>query len=232
MTLASELKWAAKRASVGLLRGLPDRAAIGIDYFRVFGKFPNLRAPQLFSEKLQHMKLFARDPLMPMIVDKLGAKEFVGKALGNDWLIPTIWHGEELSTAILSEVARPAVMKPNHSSAQILFLTVDTNLEEAARAATHWLTYDHHVLHREWAYGQVKRQILIEPLIGASLNDYKFWVFDGEVKFVQVDLERFHAHKRQFYSPDWKRLGFSLLYLNAGEDVPRPTHGSVLKRRR
>lgn len=226
MTLASDLKWTAKRAALSMLRHLPDRAAICADYFRVFGRLPDLHAPRRFSEKMQHMKLFARDPFMPTIVDKICVKDFVKQALGSDWLIPTIWHGEEVTETILAEVPRPAVMKPNHSSAHVRFLRKETDLAEAVRAAKDWLTYDHHLLHREWAYGQVKRRFLIEPLIanGDSLNDYKFWVFDGAVRFVQVDLGRFHMHRRQFYTPQWERLDFTLKYPSAPHDVPAPRH--------
>jgi hypothetical protein len=226
MTMASDFKWTAKRAALKVLRHLPDHVAISVDYFRVFGRAPDLRAPRRFSEKMQHMKLCARDPLMPTIVDKICVKDFVGKALGEEWLIPTIWHGEDVTEAVLGAVAKPAVMKPNHSSAHVRFLTAETDLSEAVRAAKEWLTYDHHVLHREWAYGQIKRQILIEPFIahGGSLNDYKFWVFDGAVRFIQVDLERFHRHRRQFYSPQWERLDFTLKYPSAPDDIPAPKH--------
>ncbi|OQW58413.1 MAG: hypothetical protein A4S17_11690 [Proteobacteria bacterium HN_bin10] len=226
MTLASDFKWTAKRAALNVLRHLPDRVALSIDYFRVFGRLPNLRTPRRFSEKMQHMKLAARDPTMPTIVDKICVKEFVRQTLGDEWLIPTIWHGDEVTEAILGEIPKPAVMKPNHSSAHVRFLSGETNLGEAARAANDWLTYDHHVLHREWAYGQIKRQILIEPLIanGGPLNDYKFWVFDGAVRFVQVDLERFQKHRRQFYNPQWERLDFALKYPSAPDDIPAPKH--------
>jgi len=222
----NDLRWMAKRASLELLRALPDSIAIRVDYFRVFGTIPNLAAPRQFSEKMQHMKLHARHAHLPDFVDKVRVKEFVRQKLGESWLIPTLWHGEMVTEDVLRDVSKPAVMKANHSSAQIYFLKDDSNLGEAVRIANNWLDYDHHVLHREWAYGEVARKILIEPFVGdgEAPEDYKFWVLDGVVRFVQVDQGRFSDHTRQFYTPNWTRLDFRLKYSNSANDIPAPRH--------
>ena len=226
MKFADDLRWLAKRASVEALRVLPDPLAIRIDYLRVFGRIPNLSAPRLLSEKFQHMKLHARYAQMPVIADKVRVKEFVRQRLGPDWLIPTLWHGARVTEDILRDVPKPAIMKANHSSAQACFLDESTDLRKAARLANAWLRYDHHILHREWAYGKVDREVLIEPFVGEgrSPDDFKFWVFDGVVRFVQVDQDRFHNHTRQFYTPDWKRLDFALKYPTSREKIPAPPH--------
>lgn len=222
----SDLLWIAKRASLELLRALPDSIAISVDYFRVFGIIPNLDAPRRFSEKMQHMKLHARHAHLPDFVDKVRVKELVRQKLGESWLIPTLWHGETVTEDVLRSVPKPAVMKANHSSAQIYFLDESSDLEGAVRTANDWLDYDHHVLHREWAYGEVARKILIEPFVGdgKAPEDYKFWVLDGVVRFVQVDHGRFSNHTRQFYTPNWKRLDFTMKYPSSPDDIPPPPH--------
>lgn len=222
---AKRLKWATKLAYLELLRRLPDDAAVNIDYFRVFGRFPNLANPQLFSEKMQHLKL-VRDERMPGLVDKVRVKNFVANTLGEEWLIPTLWHGEHLTADILRDLPKPAVVKANHSSAQVRFVTANSNLSSVAREANAWLNYDHHVVHREWAYGNVQRELLIEPFIGRGQapDDYKFWVFDGAVRFIQVDHSRFSRHTRQFYSPSWKRLDLKMNYPDAPANAPAPEH--------
>lgn len=224
--MVSDLRWFAKRASLEVLRALPDSIAISIDYFRVFGSFPNLNAPSRFSEKMQHMKLHARHAYLADLVDKVRVKEYVRQKLGESWLIPTLWHGEVVTEALVRSVTKPAVMKSNHSSAQVYFLHDDSDVEEAVRIANKWLNYDHHVLHREWAYGEVARKILIEPFVGEGVapEDYKFWMLDGAVRFIQVDQGRFSDHTRQFYSPDWKRLDFTMKYPSAANDIAAPPH--------
>lgn len=221
-----KLRWAAKRAYLELVRRLPDRIAVNLDYFRVFGAFPDLNTPRRFSEKIQHLKLRDRDPRMPMLVDKVAVKDYVSTALGEQWLIPTLWHGEHVTEEVLARAPKPAVVKANHSSAQVLFLHANSNLRQAARTANRWLAYDHHVVHREWAYGNVRRQILIEPFIGGDEppDDYKFWVFDGAVRFIQVDRARFSRHTRQFYTPVWKRLDVAMNYPATPANAPAPAH--------
>lgn len=223
---SNSLRWKAKRLYLEFMRRLPDRTAVDLDYLRVFGVLPNLANPQRFSEKIQHFKLMQHDERMPPLVDKVLVKDFVSTALGEEWLIPTLWHGDHVTEDVLRDAPKPSVVKANHSSAQILFLNANSNLKEAADEANAWLDYDHHVIHREWAYGNVKRQILIEPFIGGDKapDDYKFWVFDGAVRFIQVDHGRFEHHTRQFYTPGWERLNFRMNYPSTGPDAPPPRH--------
>jgi hypothetical protein len=222
----SGLRWAAKRAYLEMLRFLPDRLAVNLDYFRVFGTFPDLANPRRFSEKIQHLKLSVHDPRTPELVDKVRVKSFVSTALGEQWLIPTLWHGPEVTEDVLRNVPKPAVLKANHSSAQVLFLHANSNFDAAARTANNWISYDHHIVHREWAYSQVRRELLIEPFIGEEQApiDYKFWVFDGAVRFIQLDQDRFSRHTRQFYSPSWRRLDFSMNYPPAPANAAAPQH--------
>jgi hypothetical protein len=223
---AKRLKWATKLAYLEMLRRLPDAAAVSLDYFRVFGRFPNLANPKRFSEKMQLQKLRDHDARTPDLVDKVKVKEYVANTIGAHWLIPTLWHGEHLTPDILRDLPKPAVVKANHSSAQIKFVNDNSNLQTVAREANAWLAYDHHLVHREWAYGNVRRQLLVEPFIGETEapSDYKFWVFDGAVRFVQVDHTRFTKHTRQFYSPSWKRPDLKMNYPEAPAHAPAPAH--------
>lgn len=219
------IRWTMKLAYLELLRRLPDRTAVTLDYFRVFGVLPNLNNPHRFSEKLQHWKLNQHDPRMPDLVDKVKVKDIVANKLGENWIIPTLWHGAEVTPAVLRSTPKPAVMKANHSSAQILFLDDKTDDDSAAQTANDWLGYDHHLAHREWAYGEVKREILIEPFIGengVAPDDYKFWIIDGAVRFIQIDHGRFSRHTRQFYTPGWKRLDLRMNYPAPVGDAAKP----------
>src|SRR5262245_42453916 len=138
---AKGLRWAAKLAYLEALRLLPDNLAVKLDYFRVFGRFPDLTNPQLFSEKMQHLKL-AHDVRTPDLGAKVRVKNYVADTLGERWLIPTLWHGEHLTEDVLESIPKPAVVKANHSSAQVMFLTANSNLKEAARTANTWRHYD------------------------------------------------------------------------------------------
>ena len=77
----------------------------------------------------------------------------------------------------------------------------------------------------------MRRRLLIEPYLGPAehLNDYKFWVFDGNVKFIQVDLDRFSHHKRQFYDVNWRRLDVQLKYPTGDSCLPPPRNLDAMR---
>ena len=45
-----------------------------------------------------------------------------------------------------------------------------------------------------------------------QINDYKLFVFEGKVKCIQVDYDRFANHRRNFYDPKWNYMPFTTLY--------------------
>jgi hypothetical protein len=65
-------------------------------------------------------------------------------------------------------------------------------------------------------------------LIDENPKDYKFYVFHGQVRFVQVDTDRFTSHRRCFYDRDWKRCPFSLEYPIETRELERPLHLSQM----
>ena len=44
-----------------------------------------------------------------------------------------------------------------------------------------------------------------------SLNDYKFYCFNGNPHFIQVDVDRYTGHSRAYYSLDWQKLDFFMV---------------------
>jgi hypothetical protein len=220
------MREAAKSAYLNALRPLDNETAVRLDYLRALGKLPNLTAPCTFTEKVQHYKLYECDPRMPRLVDKLEAKRYVESTLGRHWVTPTLWCGARITESVLRDIERPAVIKPTHASGKIAFIQARANLYVVVRRANAWLEQDHHLLHREWAYGLVPRRLIIEPQVGGPECpiDYKFWVFDGEVRLIQTDQARFTRHTRQFFDPSWRRLELKMNYPASSMNVARPKH--------
>jgi hypothetical protein len=68
---------------------------------------------------------------------------------------------------------------------------------------------------REWPYKNVIRRVIAEQYICPSaesniqeLRDYKFFCFNGKVRFLKVDFGRFVEHHANYYSPDKILLEF------------------------
>ena len=64
--------------------------------------------------------------------------------------------------------------------------------------------------------------MLVDDHAKGGLRDYKFFCFNGEPRFIQVDLDRFGFHRRNFYDLKWNRLPFGILYPQYDNDVEQP----------
>ncbi len=59
-----------RKILLGLSRIIPDKLFINIKFYKNFGKFVDFDNPQTYSEKLQWIKLYNRDPFYNLVVDK------------------------------------------------------------------------------------------------------------------------------------------------------------------
>jgi hypothetical protein len=181
-------------------------ARIGLTYWWRHGRVPDLRDPRLFTELVQWRKLHQRDPRMPRLADKLMVKAEVASALGQEWVVPTLWAGEHLPE--IAPCALPFVVKSRHGCNQRIFVRDDkVDWDVVRRRAATWLRRPYGYWLDEWLYRDIPRGILVEPFIGAGGAlpiDYKFYVFGGEVAFVQVHLDREHRHSWVVYDRDWR----------------------------
>lgn len=120
----------------------------------------------------------------------------------------------------------PYVIKANHDSGSVIFVRSESerDWESIEELCAHWLKNSSEAyLHEEW-YHLIRPQILIEPLLGENIPDYKFYVFDGRVNCVHVDTDRFIGHKRRFYDRNWNPLPFSLKFPLETRSIQKPAH--------
>jgi len=105
----------------------------------------------------------------------------------------------------------------------------DRLLEDHAalrRLCQEWLAVNYGKLTGEWVYEDIHPQIMVERLLvcadGRLPGDYKFFVFNGKVFMIQLDVDQFTDQRRDFFSADWKRFDVRCLYPNADQPMPRP----------
>ena len=217
----------AKRAYHALLTKLPDEAAVSLDFFLAHRRLPHLKEPRTFSEKIQYRKLYNKDPRFPVLADKFQVKDYVREALGEQWLIPSIWYGKALPPREERNWPIPYVLKATHGSGQNIFVASpdDQNWELIEERAEGWLHNRYGTPFREWLYGQITPGLLVEPYVGCGdilPVDYKFYVFGGEVRTIQVDTGRAQNHRRCFYDRKWKPQPFALMYPLETSPIAKP----------
>jgi hypothetical protein len=179
----------------------------------------SLDAPVRFTELVQRRKLFDRDPRIPNLIDKLGAKRFVADLLGTDWNTPTLWSGTRLPET--PPWPRPFVVKSRHGCNQRRFVRSGAESWSAIRrASAGWMRHDYGRWLDEHGYRGIARGLIVEPFVGDGMVlpvDYKLYVFAGRVAFIQVHLDREDDHRWLVLDREWRRVSSP-----TAEPDPRP----------
>lgn len=185
-----------------------SRLRIVLAYLWRHGRSPDLDSPRLFTEHVQYRKLHDRDLFMSACADKLAVKARVADVLGAEWVIPTLWHGTELPSPI--EWSMPIVVKARHGCNQYaVVFDACTNWQQIRRKTQRWMARDYGIWLDESIYRHIPRGLLVEPFIGQERTlpvDFKFYVFGGQVEYVQVHLDRAGRHRWMLFDRLWQRV--------------------------
>jgi len=207
---------------------LPDRVVILCDYYHVFRRFPNLRKPTRYTEKLQWYKLNGDLEKYHDYVDKYKVRSYVAETIGENYLIPIIGVWDDVSQIDMTAMPEEYVFKLTHGSGFNIICNKLNKVEEnmLKERLSKWKFVNYYKIGREGQYKKCKPKIIAEmylDIVGGELLDYKFFCFDGEPLFVQVDSDRFVNHKRSYYNLQWKRLPFTTYYPQAENNIKCPS---------
>ncbi|GAB3606571.1 hypothetical protein GCM10027413_19800 [Conyzicola nivalis] len=195
------------------------------------------RRPVTFTEKVRYKMLRDHRPLITTFADKAGVREYVARRIGEGYLPRAYAISPDPAVVLGADLPDEFVMKPTHGSGAAFVVShraaPDTRLptEDASWVYRHLLPThaDRHAMarlgarwleqlygqgpNREWAYGTVPRQIILEELLvgpdGSIPDDYKLFVFHGVCRYIQVDDGRFDRRTQDFFLPDWTHLPLS-----------------------
>ncbi len=208
-----------------------DELYLRLQYLFRFHKRLDLRNPKSFNEKLQWLKLNNRKSEMAKMVDKVEAKEYVAKIIGEEHIIPTLGVYNSVDEIDFEKLPNQFVLKCTHDSGGIVICNDKSKLDiEAAKAKLRrGLKVNYYYQNREWPYKQVKPRIIAEQYMvdetGWQLKDYKIFCFNGEPKFIEVDYDRYVGHKLNVYDLNWEFIDF---YMTSPNDknvmIEKPKH--------
>ncbi len=177
-------------------------------YFHKTGKQLDLENPQTFNEKIQWLKLYDSTPLKTKLADKYLVRDWVKEKIGEEYLIPLLGVWENFDDIDFDKLPDKFVLKANHGSAWNIIVTDKNSFDKksAKKNFDKWLRTDYSLKSFETHYRNIKPLIIAEEYIEADdgdLKDYKFLCFNGEVKYVWVDKDRYKHHKRNLYDINW-----------------------------
>ena len=188
----------------------------------------NLRHPKTFNEKIIWLKMNHRESSATMLADKVLVKDHVARIIGSHYVIPTLGVWDDASHIDFSALPEAFVLKANHGSTWNIICPNRSGLNQEAtrRQLNDWLRTNYYDIGKEYQYRHIPPRILCEVFLENSreepLNDYKIFCFSGKPYCIQVDLDRFTDHHRNFYDINWNYLPFTTLYPLGERRLPRP----------
>jgi hypothetical protein len=174
----------------------------------------DLRSPTSFSEKVQWRKLNDRNPLFPILSDKLRVREFISDRLGARGAARVLPKLYATSTGDVNQIASTEIppvfaFKANHASGFNIFVRANDRVDWDAIGlqATEWMRRSHGLKNHEWAYQEIPRCVLIEELVvteeGCLPDDVKFYMFDGNCGFIHHISSLIEERSECIHNPDW-----------------------------
>lgn len=179
------------------------------------GKSLNLKDPKDFNEKIQWLKIYYKPSILPKLVDKYEVRSFIEKRIGKQYLNQVYEIYNSVDEIDFDKLPKRFIFKATHGYNMNLIVKDKSHLnkQEARDKMSEWLKTNHYyVAGREWAYKEIKPRILAEKFLEEKgkdhINDYKFYCFNGEVKFIKVDIDRGIDHATCYYDTQWNKTPF------------------------
>lgn len=178
----------------------------------------NLKNPKTYNEKLNWIKLYYKNELMPMCADKYTVRKYVKDCGYGEFLNELLWHGFDARDIPFDDLPKQFVMKVTHGSGNNIICKDRSKLnkEKAIKQLNKWLKEKYLPCYGEWFYGVIKPRIIVEEFLSndgiSSAEDYKMYYFNNiqnrgkGVGFTALDIDRFINHKKTFYDHDWNIL--------------------------
>lgn len=180
--------------------------------------WPQIREPRSFNEKIMYRKLFTDNDLFPVVEDKYRVRDYVSDKVGDE-VLPELYHvTQDPSTIPFDSLPDEYVIKPTHMSGPIIFVDENQQPDRTSikNSCQEWIFQTYGDLREEYWYEQITPRILIEERLRDQNHgtppDFKFFVFHGQVEYIQVDTDRFTDHKRRIYDENWNPQDFELKF--------------------
>ncbi len=214
---------------------LPDKLYLKMVFRIKTGRKLNLKNPTGFNEKQNWLKLNDKHPEYTQLVDKLAVREHIEKLLGDGCLFPLLGHWDTFDEIDFSALPDRFVLKCNHDSGSVKVIEDKNKIDKAALKDffENRLRMNAFSFGREYPYKDVKPCILCEQFMdsieGKSINDYKFFCFDGEPKMMFIATDRSVDVKFDFYDMDFNHLDIYNIHPNADHEIQKPATFEEMK---
>ncbi len=212
---------------------LPDKPYIALFYWATTGKKLNLRTPVGYNEKLQWLKLNDRHVEYGKLVDKLAVREYISEILGEEHLFPLLGKWKSFDEIDFNLLPNSFVLKCNHDSGSTKVikdksLLTKKDYKELKKFYKRRLKSDFFHAGREYPYKGLPRYIIAEKLMvdesapEKSIEDYKFFCFNGEPKIMFVATDRSTDCRFDFFDMGFNHLDIVNIHPQSDKKIEKP----------
>lgn len=221
-----------------LMQFLPDKLFLQMKYYYHFKKFPDLKNPKTYNEKLQWLKLYNRNPEYSKMVDKYEAKKIVASIIGSEYVIPAYGVWDKFNDIDFDSLPNQFVLKTTHDCGGIVVCKDKSkfNKNAARKFLKSHMKRNYYAEGREWPYKNVKPRILAEKFMEdvetQELRDYKFFTFNGKVKMLFIASDRQSEHEQtkfDFFDENFNHLDLSNGHPNRADEIKKPVTFDLMK---
>ena len=199
-------------------------------YKQVMKQELNLDNPKTFNEKIQWLKLYDSTPIKTRLADKYLVRDWVKEKIGEQYLVPLLGVYDKFEDIDFTKLPDRFVIKCNHGSGWNIIVKDKSKLDlaEVKQKLDKWM-------HENFAfksgyelhYRDIKPKIIIEKYMtndNNNLYDYKFWCFNGSVKYMQFRDDFSSNLKMAFYDLSWNKQSFYYDHPLYGENLEKPSN--------
>jgi len=197
-------------------------------YRRATGKILDLDHPRTFNEKIQWLKLYDSTPIKTRLADKYLVREWVAEKIGEKYLIPLLGVYDSFDQIDFDSLPDRFVIKCNHGCTYNIIVKNKNffDIDDAKQKINAWIQENFAFKNGcEMHYKNIN-PIIIESFLenkDEDLYDYKFWCFEGKVKYIQFLSERnTNGLKMAFYDANWNKQKFVYSYPLDSKTIERP----------
>lgn len=222
-----------------MLRFIPDRPMLRLQYWIKTGRWLHLRHPKRFTEKLQWYKMYYRNPIMHICADKYAVRDYVKSKGLEDILVPLYAKYRNVDEVEWGRLPDSFVIKTTNGGGglSVIVCSDKSKLDlDVVRKKLRTGKVEERSGGREWAYYGIEPGIVVEELLineenpAAGVNDYKFFCYNGKAEFVIVDTDRYIGHKRNFYDMEWNNLHITSDCPACDREVRKPDNFEQMRR--
>ena len=208
-------------------------------YERTFGYRFELKAAKSFTEKIHTYKLLYSNPEIGKIVDKYEFKSYIKQHLGKSGFCAKaygIYSSMAEFRKAWESLPQEFVLKSTISSdgKNILFVKdkSEADFKAICKEVKKWFNPRNTLLNSfSLGYYDQQPRVLAEEWLhvisdGGNLKDYKFFCFDGMIRFVYTTSRTFvdNDYPRTFFDLGWNKIDASLGCHPTAESAEKPEH--------